>query len=258
MSNQAYDQVTKKIISASNLIDRKDYFCPHPGCDAVLRICKSADIDPYFRSLKRTPHIDTCPFKAENATSATVKIPLEFDIHEFLEQLITFPVFGKRGSIAKNSSGYDGNGGSKTEFVGSITALSTYCIRHDIDSIYDGIHPISDFCIDARNVEKVWTGFSGTKLLIGNIRYFSMPENIIRLRISSKTTINYANVEVSVYPPLINELRDRILIRHAKIQDVPVAILCNCKYVGACDRNGFMYKHLVHTSLENLNQIYII
>lgn len=259
MSKQAYDPTTNSIVSATNFLTRDEYHCIHPDCNAILHICKGDN--PHFSANPKTPHIDTCPFRADSSYDPKTEVPDEFEINEFLEDLISRPYIerGRLGTVGGNTIKKNNPNGNIEIYVNSIASFSNYCRYHDMDTIFDGIHKISDYCVDGRNVDKLWAEFEGTRLLIGNIKYFSLSENLFRLKISSKiNTKLYANIEVKVNPTIVSDLFNKIRNRHNSVNDAPVAILCECKFVGKKNCNGYEYKNLVETFLNSLNQIQIL
>lgn len=58
------DKQKKDRIQASGSLERKDYYCPHEGCNAVLTLldCDDEIKTDYFRVKPGFNHIDGCPY----------------------------------------------------------------------------------------------------------------------------------------------------------------------------------------------------
>lgn len=256
LSNIAIDE-HGNTAQASNKLERKNYKCLNPNCNAVLRIRKGEF--PCFFAIESHPHISGCNY-ANNHEGVTINIPPNFSIDNFVNQLAQKASSGPSQNIFNQK---------KTPHT-----VSQNVFLHTPKQLYDICKKDSEayckYCVD-KELDAIQLmkyglyGLSGARVISGTITgYFNKqnyPVTYLIVTIQNKNNPQrFARFKIEMNYDCYDTLQKKLLARAGRVLEANIIVCAKFHIANDSDDIDTTYKnHKTATStwIKSPSQIYV-
>lgn len=210
---EAFDD-SHNLINIKFAVPNKPYYCRCCNAKAFACAKTSTEISPYFRG-KHVPGYEC----AEKST-----LQLEhyygFNMNEFYDYLHLLQTSPSKSQSHKNSE----SSINRIYKFRSVSTLYKCCFAHALNDKINNEQTIGNICVDDRNVDRHWKGFSGLKLFSGIISCFKRDENFFIVTCKSTDKKHFLNAIIRNDETVFNEIIEKIAVANSKIAGTKLAI----------------------------------